>query len=113
MRSSRIGLVLLSGALVLAEALPALAQEMQRPYGRPFGPHPGLHPGGPWMWVAAGLFWLVRGILVAGLAALAWRALTTRGLWHRPDPAVQVLRERYARGEIGDEEYRKRLGTLA
>ncbi len=109
MRSSRLGLVLLSGALVLGQALPALAQEL-----RPFGPRAlGPHPVGPWVWAAAGVFWLLRIILVAGLAALAWRLLTTRGLWHRPDPAVQMLRERYARGEIGEEEYSKRLGTLA
>lgn len=112
MRASRITLVLLSGALVLGQVLPALAQE--RPFGpRVFGPHPGSHLLGPWMWAAVGTLWLLRLVLVAGLAALAWRLLTTRGLWHRPDAAVQILRERYARGEIGEEEYAKRLGRLA
>jgi putative membrane protein len=109
MRSSRIGLILLAGALVLGPALPALAQDM-----RSFGPRAmGPHPLGPWMWVGVGLFWLLRLILVAGLAALAWKLLTARGFWQRPDTAVQILRERYARGEIGEEEYAKRLGTLA
>lgn len=109
MRSSRIGLILLSGALVLGQALPALAQEM-----RPFGPRAmGPHPMGPWMWAGFGVFWLLRLVLVAGLAAVAWKLLTTRGFWHRPDTAVRIVRERYARGEIGEEEYHKRLGTLA
>jgi len=65
------------------------------------------------MWAAAGVFLLLRIILVVGLVALVWRLLSARGLWHRPDTAVQVLRERYARGEIGEEEYSKRLGMLA
>lgn len=109
MRSSRVGLVLVSGALVLGQALPALAQEL-----RPFGPRAlGPHAFGPWMWAAAGVFLLLRVILVVGLAALVWRLLSARGFWHRPDTAVQILRERYARGEIGEEEYGKRLGTLA
>ncbi len=109
MRSSRIGPVLLAAALVLGQALPALAQEL-----RPFGPRSlGAHPFGPWMWAAAGVFLLLRVVLVVGLVALVWRLLSARGLWHRPDTAVQVLRERYARGEIGEEEYSKRLGTLA
>lgn len=30
----------------------------------------------------------------------------------RPDPAEETLRQRYARGEIGDEEYGRSLSTL-
>jgi putative membrane protein len=105
----RILLISLPGALVLSQALPALAQE-----GPPFGPrHFGAYPHGPWMWTGVGLFLLLRLLLVTGLVVLLWRLLSVRGLWQRPDPATQLLRERYARGEIGEEEFRKRLQTLA
>ena len=97
---------MLSGALVLTLALPALAQGAVGPH--PFGPHSfGPRPG------VFGLLLLLRALLVIGLVLLVWRALLTRSLWHRPDGAVQIVRERYARGEIGEEEYRKHLGTLA
>lgn len=109
MRTRRILAMILPAALVLSQAVPALAQEL-----RPFGPRfLGPHPQGPWIWAMMGLFLLLRLALVVGLVVLVWRLLGAGGLWHRPDPARQVLRERYARGEIGEEEYRKRLETLA
>jgi len=106
MRMWRVRPALLSAVLILTFALPALAQGVIGPHGsgpHPFGPRAGMF----------GLFLLLRAVLVIGLILLVWRALLTRSLWHRPDGATQILRERFARGEIGDEEYRKRLGTLA
>jgi putative membrane protein len=109
MRPWQVFLPLLPGALVLGQAVPALAQEL-RPFApRLFGPH----PAGPWFWAAAGLFLVLRALVVVGVVVLIWRLLSAGGLWHRPDSATQLLRERYARGEIGEEEYRKRLETLA
>jgi hypothetical protein len=124
MRKGRVGPLLFAGATLLMAALPALAQQAA-PFGpRPFGPHPfGPHPFGPrpfgpyplapWMLVAAGTFLALRVLLVIGLVVVVWRLLGAGGLWRRPDSAIQVLRERYARGEISEEEYRKRLSTLA
>jgi putative membrane protein len=101
--------MIVSAAVVLSEAWPSLAQEM-----RPFEPrHPGMYGHGPWGWAGMGLFLLLRLLLVTGLVVLVWRLLSPRGLWHRPDTATQLVRERYARGEINEEEYRKRLQTLA
>lgn len=109
MRAWRVFVPFLPGAPVLGQAVPALAQEL-----RPFGPRMlGPHPAGPWFWAAAGLFFVLRLLLVIGVVAVIWRLLSARGLWSRPDSATQLLRERYARGEIGEEEYRKRLETLA
>jgi putative membrane protein len=109
MRTRRILPLLLLAAIVLSEAIPALAQPM-----RPYGPRAfGAHPHGPWILAAFGLFMLLRVLVVVGLIVVVWRLLSARGLWQRPDSATQVLRERYARGEIGEEEYRKRLETLA
>jgi putative membrane protein len=108
---------LTAGALALGLALPSLAQDVGQggpPFGpHRFGPHPfGTHPLGPWMWVA-GLFILLRLLLVTGLIVIVWRLVTTPAIWRRPDSAAQILRERYARGEISEDEYRKRAATLA
>ena len=118
-RMGEAGSLLFAGAILLLATLPALAQPAApfgpRPFGpRPLGPHPfGPHPFGPWMLVAAGTFLLLRVLLVIGLVIVVWRLVGAGGLWRRPDSATQLLRERYARGEISEEEYRKRLSTLA
>lgn len=68
--------------------------------------------GPMWLWM---LGWSV--LLLAGLAALVWVIVRlTRGGGqpsdNRPGSARSILDERYARGEIGDEEYRTRRDTL-
>lgn len=100
---------LTSGAMALSVAVPGLAQDLGQ--GRPFGPPFGPHPVGPWLW-GAGLFFLLRILLITGLILVVWRWFMTRRLWYRPDSATQILRERYARGEISEDEYRKRAATL-
>jgi uncharacterized membrane protein len=75
--------------------------------GRGFGRRPGI---------AAGVFALgalLRFLLLIALLVIAWKVITLRSLWGRPDGALQVLRERFARGEINEEEYRKRLVALS
>lgn len=64
----------------------------------------------PWM-----LGWSV--LLIAGLAALVWAIVRlARGgggaSGGRSGSARSILDERYARGEIDDDEYRKRRETL-
>ena len=118
-RMGMVGPLLSAAGAALVSTLPALGQQAPpfgpRPFGpRPFGPHPfGPHPFAPWVFVAAGTFLALRLLLVIGLVIVVWRLLGAGGLWHRPDSATQLLRERYARGEIGEEEYRRRLSTLA
>jgi len=113
-RMGMVGPLLSAAGAALVSTLPALGQQAP-PFGpRPFGPHPfGPHPFAPWVFVAAGTFLALRLLLVIGLVIVVWRLVSAAGLWHRPDSATQVLRERYARGEIGEEEYRRRLSTLA
>ena len=123
-RMGMVGPLLSAAGAALVSTLPALGQQAPpfgpRPFGphpfgpHPFGPHPfGPHPFAPWVFVAAGTFLALRLLLVIGLVIVVWRLVSAAGLWHRPDSATQVLRERYARGEIGEEEYRRRLSTLA
>jgi putative membrane protein len=76
-------------------------------------------PGGAgsgWAWVLMTigmlLFW---GVLIAGGIALV-RALNrlTSGSEPAPRPTPeQVLADRFARGEIDEDEYRRRLATLS
>jgi putative membrane protein len=72
--------------------------------------------------------WLWPVILLVGLAAVAWgltRAFRIPGGQNTPtlppptagqppqhDRAQEILRERYARGEISDEEFHERMRTL-
>ena len=63
------------------------------------------HAGwGPWFLVFP-LFWL--GLAV--FAIVGWRGGWRRS--HQPS-AEAILGERFARGEISDDEYRQRLGVL-
>jgi putative membrane protein len=68
------------------------------------------HDGWFWLWPLVPLFWIFVFVVVARL--FVWRG--GRGPWrgHRgPDPRA-ILAERYARGEIGHDEYRERLNHL-
>ena len=106
MRDWVIALSLLTTALVPA---PVMAQERPWEWGR------GMHPGW-WMWGAGGLvmmfmmfvFW---GLVIAGLV-LGIRWLVRQGGGGQPDRALEILRERYARGEINKDEFEARRRDL-
>ncbi|MGH8876818.1 MAG: SHOCT domain-containing protein [Stackebrandtia sp.] len=61
--------------------------------------------GGPWFLLVP-LFWIA---VVVAIIAIARRR---GGPWHRHHGAEGVLRERYARGEVTEEEFRERLQVL-
>ena len=74
----------------------------------------GMHP---WAWGAWGLgmmlmmavFW---GLVITGVAlAIRWLAHPRREA--RADRAFEILRERYARGEIGKEEFEAKKQDLS
>jgi putative membrane protein len=63
---------------------------------------------GAW-WPIFPLFW----VLFWGLVIFAvFRFRRGRGPWHQARSGEGVLSERYARGEITEEEYRERLNVL-
>ncbi len=74
---------------------------------------PGLGPRPFVLFWVAGLVSVLHVLVLVGLILVLWRLLGARLFWQRLDPAMRVLRERYARGEISDDEYHKRLATLA
>jgi putative membrane protein len=89
-----VALGLLSGVVV-----PMLAWAQERPYDW------GMH----YMWGATGigmmLMMLVFGGLVIVALVLGIRWLITEGKEPRSDSALDILRQRYARGEINKEEF--------
>ena len=93
----------LAGLVTLAvEPGSAWAQERGLDWGW------GMHPMS-WMWGAWGLGMMVMmlvfwGLVITGIV-LAIRWLAGQGERSRSDRALEILRERYARGEINKEEF--------
>ncbi len=70
------------------------------------------HMGGGWWWVM-GIGWLVFLLLIALLGYLLIRHLTRPGTEGQVrSTAEDVLAERFARGEIDEDEYRRRRDAL-
>ncbi|WP_274917870.1 SHOCT domain-containing protein [Streptomyces sp. WZ-12] len=89
------------------------------------------HGGGGWGWLAVTVGMVLFWALVLTVVVLIFRALVRPGAYGRggesrghpdwrpggpapggPAGAEQILAERYARGEIEDEEYQRRLSVL-
>ena len=104
MRPLTFGLAVTLGTLAPA---PVLAQERAWEWGM----HPMMFMWGAWgigMFLMMLLFW---GLVIAGIV-LGARALlrVTRG--EQGDRALEILRERYARGEIDKQEFEARKRDL-
>ncbi|MEV5880689.1 SHOCT domain-containing protein [Streptomyces sp. NPDC052101] len=75
-----------------------------------------------WGWFAMSLSTVLFWVLIIAVGILLFRALarptppgTEHHTWQRTPPVSgpeQILAERYARGEIDEEEYHRRLATL-
>jgi putative membrane protein len=107
MHDGSMGLILLTEALIPA---PALAQE--RPWECGWSMHPGW-----WMWSAGGVVMMLMmlalwGVVIAGIV-LGIRWLARQGRQEQPDRALDILRERYARGEIDKEAFEARRRDLS
>jgi len=65
-----------------------------------------MHAGfGWWMMIPMVLFW---GLIIWGTVALVQRASTPSGSSVAGESALELLKRRYARGEIGREEYEQK-----
>jgi putative membrane protein len=71
----------------------------------------GNHMGGGWWWVM-GIGWLVFLALIVLLVVFFVRQSADRGQHHTSRGAEDVLADRFARGEIDEDEYRRRRDAL-
>ena len=75
----------------------------------------GITGGFGWMWLMP-IFWILfLGLILWGAVALVRGAGQPRGIdtsSGQPDSALEVLRKRYARGEINKEEYEEKKKDL-
>jgi putative membrane protein len=58
-----------------------------------------------WMWI----FWIV---LIVVIVLVVQAAVSSRGSAFSSESAEEILKRRYARGEIGKEEYERKLEDL-
>ena len=91
-----------------AVIIPAVVWAQERPYDS-WGMHPMWGAWGIGMMFMMLVFW---GLIVVGLV-LGIRWLVTQGRESRSDPALDILRQRYARGEIDQEEFEARKRDLS
>lgn len=65
-------------------------------------------------WMHGGWFWGGQLLAIAVVAVLVWVIIraTNRPDEPRHDTAEQILKQRYARGEISKEEYEQKLADL-
>jgi putative membrane protein len=62
------------------------------------------HAGGMW------IFWIA--VLLVVVLAIVWAARSSGPRSAPPESPEEILKKRYARGEIGREEYQERLDEL-
>lgn len=100
------------GVLIAASLPLGTAWAQERAYEWSWSMHPMS-----WMWGVWGVgmmlmmlaFW---GLVIAGIV-LGIRWLVAQGRSSRPDPALDILRRRYARGEIDKDEFEARKRDLS
>ena len=91
------------------ERWPALPWAQGQPYDWGWGGHPMMW--GAWgfaMMIMMFLFWVM--IIVAVVLGIRW--LMAQGKESRSDAAIEILRQRYARGEINKDEFETRRKDL-
>ncbi len=76
---------------------------------------PGMMGGFGWMWLMPIFFIIFWGLVIWGIVALVRGLSGSRSSdssSSRPDSALEVLKKRYARGEINKEEYEEKKKDL-
>lgn len=87
---------------------PSAAGAQERPYDWGWGMHPMWGVWGIGMMLMMLVFW---GAVIVGIV-MAIRWLAGQGERSRSDRAVDILRERYARGEINKDEFEEKQRDL-
>ncbi len=96
------------GSVLSAVGVPMLAWAQERPYEY-WGMH---YMWGPWGIGMMLMMLVFLGLVIAALV-LGIRWLVTQGREPRTDSALDILRQRYARGEINKEEFETKKRELS
>lgn len=99
-------------AVAMSWFVPVSAFCQERSYDWGWGMHPMWWMGGPWgivMMFMMFLFWIL--VIVGIVLAVRW--LVREGKERRSDSAMEILRQRYARGEINKEEFEAKKRDLS
>jgi putative membrane protein len=106
----RVGLIrMLMAVVVLTMLVPNPGWAQERMYEWGWGMHPMWGLWGLAMMLMMFVFW---GIVIAGIV-LGIRWLARQGRESKADPALEILRQRYARGEINKDEFEARKRDLS
>lgn len=70
-----------------------------------------MHGDGFWHWGGMGLGWIVLLVLAVIALGFLFSALKRSQPTTEKSPE-EILRERYAKGELGDEEFQRRIEQL-
>ena len=99
-------------AISMSWFVPVLAFAQERPYDWRWGMHPMGWMGGIWgigMMFMMLLFWIL--VIVALVFGVRWLRRDQKE--RRGDSAMEILRQRYARGEINKEEFEDKKRDLS
>jgi putative membrane protein len=99
-------------AIAMSWVVPILASAQERPYEWGWGMHPMGWMGGFWgvgMMFMMLLFWIL--VIAAIVFAVRWLVSQDKG--GRSDSSMEILRQRYARGEINKEEFEAKKRDLS
>ena len=93
----------------MTQVQPVWAKQSQGPY---HGPHMMWDHGGGWMFM--GPLMLLALVVLIAVVLFVRKGSTQRPETSKPseNKAIQILKERFARGEIDEEEYQQRKRTL-
>ena len=97
-------------AISMSSFVPGVVFAQERPYDWGWGMHPMMW--GTWgfgMMLMMILFWGL--LIVAVVMGIRW--LSREGQERRSDSALEILRQRYARGEINKEEFEAKKRDLS
>jgi putative membrane protein len=106
-----IGGVLLGAIIVLPFVLGAISGWRDGDWGMMW---PGMMTGFGWMWLMP-IFWVIfLGLIIWAIVAAVRRSdESKRSGSSKADSALEMLKKRYARGEISKEEYEEKKKDLA
>ncbi len=106
-----IGGIIVAALIILPLTLGTTSGE----YGGGWGMiGPGIMGGFGWMWLMPVLWIVLLGLIIWAIVALVRRSSEPRGQdSSKTSSALEVLKERYARGEIKKEEYDEKKRDLA